>query len=56
MIRSCEDVKTVSDFNEFYDARYNAYIIGLKETADIICWDENNLISPELIISFQTMD
>ena len=53
MIKSCEDVRTISDFNEFYNARYNADRVGLIETADILCWDENNLISPEVIMSFE---
>ena len=54
MIRSCNDVKTIKDFDEFYDVRYNAREMGLKETADIICWDEDNIICPELLESLES--
>lgn len=48
MIRSCEDVETLNDFYEFSRSWRNARKMGLKETINIIKWNEITLINPKL--------
>ena len=51
MIRSCEDVRTLVDFHEFIRNWRKVRSLGLKETADIVCWSGRNIIRPELFNS-----
>ncbi len=46
--RSCEDIRSVDEFENFIEFRANALRMGLDETARILCWDAKNLISLEL--------
>lgn len=48
MIKSCEDVKTINDFDEFYQTQRRVRIMGLKETAKLIAWDSPTIINPGL--------
>ncbi len=46
MIKSCEDVKTVNDFEEFCETLRSVRIMGLKETAKLIVWGSPAIINP----------
>ncbi len=48
MIRSCEDVKTLDEFEELMQSCANALRMGLQETADVVCWSKGELIDPDL--------
>lgn len=48
MIRSCENIETLDEFEEWIGSRANALRMGLQETADIVCWSEGELMDPEL--------
>jgi len=48
MIKSCEDVKTLNDFFTFSEFWRKAKEMGLKETIEMISWDERHLICPKL--------
>ncbi len=48
MIKSCEDVKTLDEFEELMEFTANALLMGLQETGDIVCWSKGELIDPEL--------
>ncbi len=56
MIRSCEDVKTTDDFQEFCNVLFNTYDMGLNETADTICWEDPNIISPKAFTNIYNKD
>lgn len=47
MIKSCEDIKTLDEFEELLNFRANALRMGLDETARMMCWDAGNLVCPE---------
>lgn len=49
MIRSCEDVKTVDNFEELVVVRIETIKIGLCETAEMLCWDKKYIICPILV-------
>ncbi len=48
MIRSCEDIKTLDEFEELMEFTANSVRMGLQETADIVCWSKGELIAPKL--------
>lgn len=48
MIKSCEDITTLDEFEYWAAARGKMLRIGLEETAEILCWDSENLMCPEL--------
>ena len=48
MIRSCEDVKTLDEFEELMELCANALRMGLQETVDVVCWSKGELIDPDL--------
>ncbi len=49
MIRSCEDVKTMKEFHKFGNYRLQIIHLGLLETANMIAWNQDCLISPDLL-------
>ncbi len=51
MIRSCEDVETLEEFEELMEFRANALRMGLEETARMVCWDTGNLVCPEFFVA-----
>ena len=51
MIKSCEDIKTIDEFEELMESCVNSVRMGLQETADIVCWSKGELIAPELFES-----
>jgi len=52
MIRSCDDVTTMKDFEEFVKLRLNTVEVGLIETAGILRWDAGHIIRPDRIKTF----
>ena len=48
MIKSCEDIETLDEFEKWIGFRANALRMGLFETADIVCWGEGELMDPEV--------
>jgi len=48
MIKSCEDIKTLDEFEELMESTANASRMGLQETVYIVCWSKGELIDPEL--------
>jgi len=48
MIKSCEDIETLDEFEELMESTANALRMGLHETGDIICWSQGELVDPEL--------
>ncbi len=54
MIKSCEDVTTMKDFEEFIKLRLNTTEVGLLETAGMLCWDAIHIIRPDRIETFWT--
>ena len=48
MIRSCEDIETLDDFRKFAKYREDAFEMGLKETASIMCWNKFAVMNPNL--------
>ncbi|KKM69941.1 hypothetical protein LCGC14_1445670 [marine sediment metagenome] len=48
MIRSCEDVKTMTEFNEFSRHSHRILSMGLSETAVMMRWSHHCLIRPDL--------
>lgn len=50
MIRSCEDIKTLDDFYEFAKSCNNADELGLRETVNMIRWNDIYIICPELFV------
>ena len=48
MIRSCEDIKTLDEFEELMEFTANSVRMGLQETADVVCWSKGELIDPDL--------
>ena len=53
MIRACEDVKTLDDLCEFSSIRRGTQDMGLKETAEMICWNVYFLMSPTLYMTLK---
>ncbi len=47
MIKSCDDVETWDDYNEFANMLFNTNDMGLRETVKMLCWDDPNIISPK---------
>lgn len=56
MIKSCEDVETLDDFEELMEFRANALRMGLEETARMVCWDAGNLVCSELFVALLEQD
>jgi len=52
MIKSCNDVTTMKDFDEFIKLRLNTVEVGLIETARILRWDAQHNIRPDRIKTF----
>ena len=52
MTKSCEDVTTSDEFEEFIKLKLNTVEVGLLETAKILCWDAQHLIRPDRIETF----
>jgi len=50
MIRACEDVKTLNDLRGI---RRGTQDIGLKETAEMICWNVHFLMSPTIYMTLK---
>ena len=48
MIKSCEDIETLDEFEELMKSTANALCMGLQETGDIVCWSKGELIDPKL--------
>lgn len=48
MIRFCEDVETMNDFDEFYKIQRRVRIMGLHETAELILWRWPTIINPQM--------
>ena len=53
MIRYCENVKTLNDLCEFSSIRRGTQDMGLKETAEMICWNVYFLMSPTLYMTLK---
>ena len=49
MIKSCEDVTTLDEFEKFIQLRINTIEVGLIETARILRWDAGHTIHPDKI-------
>jgi len=49
MIKSCEDVTTMDEFDEFMKLRLNTLQVGLIETAGILRWDSAHNIHPDTV-------
>lgn len=47
MIRSCEDVKTDDQYNEFFNVLFNTNGMGLRETVQMLCWRDPSVINPQ---------
>ncbi|KKM69943.1 hypothetical protein LCGC14_1445690 [marine sediment metagenome] len=56
MIKSCESIKTLDEFEELMESRANALRMGLEETARMVCWDERNLVCPEFFVALLEQD
>ena len=56
MIKSCKDVKTAHDFEEFCHTVFNTFDMGLTETANTICWEDPNIISPKAFTDLYNED
>lgn len=52
MNRSCEDVTTLDEFEEFVKLRLNTIEVGLIETARILCCDDGHIIRSDRIETF----
>jgi len=52
MIKFCKDVKTQPDFEKFCDYRSHTADVGLRETSNMLNWDHDCLICPELFSVF----
>ena len=52
MIRSCNDVTTLDEFEEFIKLRLNTVQMGLVETARILRWNAEHNIRPDRIETF----
>ncbi len=48
MIKSCEDIKTMNEFDSFHAYFVNTTNVGLVETARLIRWDQCRIMEPEL--------
>ncbi|KKM05713.1 hypothetical protein LCGC14_1751220 [marine sediment metagenome] len=48
MIKSCEDVKTTDEYSEFSNTLFNTNEMGLRETVQMLCWKDPNIISPQV--------
>lgn len=51
MIKSCEDVRTSVDFYKFTQSWHKTLNLGFKETANMMCWNNTNIICPKLFHS-----
>lgn len=49
MIRSCEDIKTMDEFQKFSNLFLNTRNVGLEETARLIIWSEHAIMDLETI-------
>ncbi|KKM05714.1 hypothetical protein LCGC14_1751230 [marine sediment metagenome] len=49
MIKSCEDVKTMDDFQSFSNVYFNTKTIGLHETARLVIWSRGAIISSKTV-------
>ena len=49
MIKSCEEVKTIDNFDELVLFRSKTVRIGLRETAEMLCWNKKYIICPGLV-------
>jgi len=52
MIKSCNDVTTMKDFEEFIKLRLNTVEVGLLETARILRWDAGHTVHPDRLKTF----
>ncbi|KKM05715.1 hypothetical protein LCGC14_1751240 [marine sediment metagenome] len=48
MIRSCKDIKSMDDFQEFATCKDRTVEMGLFETARILRWNALFVMSPDL--------
>ena len=52
MIKSCNDVTTLNEFEEFIILRLNTVKVGLIETAKILRWDAGRNVNPDRLQTF----
>lgn len=56
MIKSCENIETLDEFEELLNFRANVLRMGLDETARMLCWDAGNLVCPEFFVTLLELD